>query len=626
MRHYKLDFTKNDIQKWLMEEVEFLRDNPDYSGSYYRLNNSSINEKLDLAAVVCWEPGFGEELRDDCIQASDERDFALCAGVKIYNPSDTPDSWDCPIDEDTNDLVCETVSLEESDVTDKFSHIADFIIRSYETCLAYDKEHNEKKDECLKESLDLSKVSTIKELIDLAQKEIKADGTYEISDEGELVEKDLTGYQASFFRPELTDSKFRHILDIIGTKLGKTYYGIFKGHSEISYNFPTQEEATEFANIFNQESIWDFSKGKEIKLNSNPEHVDYDKAIVELRRFLRNLNKKTKEQNSVYKSNKKSGEVVDTPKDETLTESVDKTKLSELTTYLEKLYVLSFPTSKVEGDMLTVYTSWVTTPRKAMNDYVSVSSKLEEYGKKHNIKFDSCYIERTEYRDNGKQQRFVVKFKMKDLDTTKVTESRETAIATRKSIDKAMRELFNDEHFYVTGFDNGNESTEGTIYIVDYKPSDEDFTDDYADYEEYLDDKVFEIESKFGDKLPEGCSIDAFVADCYEECEYPITIYIYCPDSVTDYYDESINRKKVNKSIKEGKTHRLISYSYADKLARRGFEKGVLETIIDELNDGAIDDPSYVREIVESGNIKDIEDLILNYYDSDIKFIKHNSK
>lgn len=52
--------------------------------------------------------------------------------------------------------------------------------------------------------------------------------------------------------------------------------------------------ATEFANIFNQESIWDFSKGDEIKLNSSPERVDYEEAIRELRRFLRNLSNKNK--------------------------------------------------------------------------------------------------------------------------------------------------------------------------------------------------------------------------------------------------------------------------------------------------------------------------------------------
>lgn len=159
MKHYKLDFTKRDLQDWLKGEVEFLRDNENYSGSYFKLNNSSIYETEDLAAVICWESGFGEEHRDDCIQSEEEPDYALCVGVKIYNPSDTCDAWDAPIDEDTNDILCDTISLDESDITDKFSHIADFIINSYENCLAYYEEHSKEE---IGEVLELSKISSVK--------------------------------------------------------------------------------------------------------------------------------------------------------------------------------------------------------------------------------------------------------------------------------------------------------------------------------------------------------------------------------------------------------------------------------------------------------------------------------
>lgn len=194
MKHYNLDFTKRDLQNWLKGEIEFLRSNEDYSGSYYRLHNSSISENLDLAAVVCWEPGFGEEHREDCIQSQENPDWALCVSVREYNPSDTCEAWDLPIDEDTNDVLCDSVSLDESDITDKFSHIADFIILSYEECLAYDEEHNKGEEE-LDESLDLSKVKSIKELIELANEDVKEDGTYSISNEGKLTnEKGLTGY------------------------------------------------------------------------------------------------------------------------------------------------------------------------------------------------------------------------------------------------------------------------------------------------------------------------------------------------------------------------------------------------------------------------------------------------
>ena len=75
-----------DLAKWLKDEVEFLQENEDYSGGWIQLGNG-------LAAVVCWSAGWGEEKRDDCIQSTIDPDYALVAGIKIYNPHDTPDYW-----------------------------------------------------------------------------------------------------------------------------------------------------------------------------------------------------------------------------------------------------------------------------------------------------------------------------------------------------------------------------------------------------------------------------------------------------------------------------------------------------------------------------------------------------
>ena len=75
-----------DLAKWLKEEVEFLKENQDYVGGWLQLGNG-------LAATVLWSPGFGDEKRDDVIQAEDHPDYALVCGIKIYNPHDTPDGW-----------------------------------------------------------------------------------------------------------------------------------------------------------------------------------------------------------------------------------------------------------------------------------------------------------------------------------------------------------------------------------------------------------------------------------------------------------------------------------------------------------------------------------------------------
>lgn len=101
--------TKN-LARWLDEEVKFLKENQDYTGGYAQLGNG-------LAVVVLWSPGFGDEERDDVIQAEDNRDYALCAGIKVYNPSDTPDGWKMLSDKEGNILTDEISIIPDEDYT-----------------------------------------------------------------------------------------------------------------------------------------------------------------------------------------------------------------------------------------------------------------------------------------------------------------------------------------------------------------------------------------------------------------------------------------------------------------------------------------------------------------------------
>jgi len=101
-----------DLAKWLKQEVEFLKENQDYVGGWIQLGNG-------LAAVVLWTPGWGDEKRDDCIQAEDNPDYALCAGIKIYNPHDTPDGWLMLSDKEGN------IVTEESGISPKEDYEAE---------------------------------------------------------------------------------------------------------------------------------------------------------------------------------------------------------------------------------------------------------------------------------------------------------------------------------------------------------------------------------------------------------------------------------------------------------------------------------------------------------------------
>ena len=109
----------------------------------------------------------------------------------------------------------------------------------------------------------------------------KEDGTYSFRN-GKLVKENLkSGYQVSFFRPEITDENIQSALKKFGSKLGPAYLGLFEGSPEISYCFKDKDKAMEFAQAFNQYSIWDNKEGKEIRNDKYNEsaRVDYNVAL-----------------------------------------------------------------------------------------------------------------------------------------------------------------------------------------------------------------------------------------------------------------------------------------------------------------------------------------------------------
>ena len=129
-----------------------------------------------------------------------------------------------------------------------------------------------KKDETYSMKLDPQTMRALKD---------KEDGTYSFRD-GRLVKENLkSGYQVSFFRPEITDENIQNILKNIGSKLGPAYLGLYEGSPEISYSFKDQDEAMKFAQAFNQYSIWDNKEGKEIRNDKYNESakVDYNVAL-----------------------------------------------------------------------------------------------------------------------------------------------------------------------------------------------------------------------------------------------------------------------------------------------------------------------------------------------------------
>lgn len=132
-----------ELAKWLEEEVEFLKENQDYVGGWYDLGGG-------LAATVLWEEGWGDEIRDDAIQATNNPDWGLCAGILVYNKDDTPDGWYMPWDSKTGDIICETTGIKPNEdyerlakwLLDDFNRVKDAEIKQDGETIFHDEDEN----------------------------------------------------------------------------------------------------------------------------------------------------------------------------------------------------------------------------------------------------------------------------------------------------------------------------------------------------------------------------------------------------------------------------------------------------------------------------------------------------
>ena len=82
----RIEFTMDNVAKWLKESTDWLIDN----------QQGCCTLKLDdrLAICVGWSNGFGDEPRKDVIQAIDNLDYAVVAGVKVWTSDDMRTDFD----------------------------------------------------------------------------------------------------------------------------------------------------------------------------------------------------------------------------------------------------------------------------------------------------------------------------------------------------------------------------------------------------------------------------------------------------------------------------------------------------------------------------------------------------
>lgn len=119
----KIEFTMDNVAKWLKESTDWLIDN----------QSGCCTLKLDdhLAICVGWSAGYGDEERDDVIQAKDDRDYAINAGIKVWTSDDLRTDFDFinfPYKEN-GDVYDDAISLSKNE---DFNWLAEALITDYE--------------------------------------------------------------------------------------------------------------------------------------------------------------------------------------------------------------------------------------------------------------------------------------------------------------------------------------------------------------------------------------------------------------------------------------------------------------------------------------------------------------
>lgn len=119
----KFEFTVNNVAKWLKDSTNWLID--------YQEGCCTLKLDDHLAICVGWSAGFGDEPREDVIQAIDNLDYAVVAGVKVWTSDDMRTDYDWinfPYKEN-GDVLDDSYAIAEDE---DFDWLANALITDYE--------------------------------------------------------------------------------------------------------------------------------------------------------------------------------------------------------------------------------------------------------------------------------------------------------------------------------------------------------------------------------------------------------------------------------------------------------------------------------------------------------------
>ena len=132
---------KNKIAKFVKESVEWLQE----------IQEGCCHYMLDdhLAIFVGWSAGYGDEQRDDVIQAKDEPDFGINVGIKVWTSDALMTDYDWinfPYYENGDVLDCGISIAHNDDYEEIASHLINWYNMMKDLTLANDGQILEDKD------------------------------------------------------------------------------------------------------------------------------------------------------------------------------------------------------------------------------------------------------------------------------------------------------------------------------------------------------------------------------------------------------------------------------------------------------------------------------------------------
>lgn len=119
----EIEFTIGSIAKWLKNSTDWLVDHQEGCCTL------KLNDRL--AICVGWSDGFGDEPREDIIQAKDNPNYAIVAGVKVWTSDDMRTDYDYinfPYKEN-GDVYDDTIAIAEDE---NFDWLANALATDYE--------------------------------------------------------------------------------------------------------------------------------------------------------------------------------------------------------------------------------------------------------------------------------------------------------------------------------------------------------------------------------------------------------------------------------------------------------------------------------------------------------------